>query len=105
MRSRDVDEVLDDADVEEDDPVLVLDLYDLSEGRGSGSSGKLGMTTTKMAQRSHVCHRAVRARRGRRRIAAGAVVAVPRSVPVPVSVHLSLSYVIASCRVCSGARG
>ena len=47
-----VDEVLDDADVEEDDPVLVLDLNDSSERRGSGSGGRMKMTTTEMARRS-----------------------------------------------------
>ena len=42
MRSRNVDEVSDDADIEEDDPVLVLDLYDSSERWGSGSGGTSG---------------------------------------------------------------
>ena len=42
MRSRNVDEVSDNADIEEDDPVLVLDLYDSSEWRGSGSGGTSG---------------------------------------------------------------
>jgi hypothetical protein len=45
MRSRNVDEVPGDADVErleQDDPVLVLDLYDSSERWGSGSGGTSG---------------------------------------------------------------
>ena len=43
MRSRDVDDgVPDDADAEEDDPVLVLDLSESSERRGSGSGGTSG---------------------------------------------------------------
>jgi hypothetical protein len=42
MRSRNVDEVPDDADAEEDDAVLVLDLSESSERRGSRSGGTSG---------------------------------------------------------------
>ena len=42
MRSRSVDEVPDDANAEEDDAVLVLDLSESSKRRGSGSGGTSG---------------------------------------------------------------
>ena len=42
MRSRNVDGVPDDADAKEGEPVLVLDLTESSERRGSGSGGTSG---------------------------------------------------------------
>ena len=42
MRSRNVNKVFVDADVKEDDPVLVLDLYDSSEQSGEGAEVAVG---------------------------------------------------------------